>query len=260
MRLACISDLHFDHNIGLLPVLEDRVKKLRPDVLVLGGDLFNGSSRLGAILKRIKDIVPRLLFVPGNHDLWLTETAGTLNSSVLYTEVLRGIALRSGVDYLGNMPVIIGNTAFVGITGWYDAFPSGDKHSPDEKLCIFPGLDTPIDVVSWQCELLKKQFKEVPETIERIVVVCHTVPFLSLVKDMVPDDILSYQGSDRLGETILSEKRVRHIFSGHLHRCFFHADVGNGVNWESVACGYSREWDKPMDEHISETLRLIELH
>ncbi len=80
MRLAFISDLHFDHNPGLLPVLEERLRNVPVDALVLGGDLFSGFSRLAATLRRLLEIVPRVLFLPGNHDLWVSDSNGLIDS------------------------------------------------------------------------------------------------------------------------------------------------------------------------------------
>jgi Icc-related predicted phosphoesterase len=45
-RVAFISDLHLDHNIGLLPQLEKVLKKRKPEVFIIAGDLFSPALQL----------------------------------------------------------------------------------------------------------------------------------------------------------------------------------------------------------------------
>lgn len=84
MRIVQISDLHFGaHNANLMSSLLDRVKALRPDLIVATGDLVD-TPRLGlfesafAFLKDLEACTkskpasdanrPGLIVVPGNHD------------------------------------------------------------------------------------------------------------------------------------------------------------------------------------------------
>ncbi|MBN2725249.1 MAG: metallophosphoesterase [Deltaproteobacteria bacterium] len=256
MKVFFISDLHFDHNPGLLNVFVDFLKKHKPEVLVVGGDLFNGSSRLGGLLKILKEHTSRLLFVPGNHDLWHSDTLGAVDTTEMYRKYIRGTVLRSGCDYLPSGGVIINGIGFAGTTGWYDAFPASGQKTPDEKLCFFPGLASPSDVVEKMAEDLERQLYDLETHVDRIAVTVHTVPFPAKIADSIEENILGYQGSDVLGNVIMKHDKVKHVFSGHLHRQF-RARIGDKV-WQSVAYGYARELSVSPEEHLLQCTAMID--
>ena len=67
-RLLAISDLHVNR-----PSNRDAVDALRGapgDWLLLGGDIGDGPEDLDFVLERMIDRFERVLWVPGNHELW----------------------------------------------------------------------------------------------------------------------------------------------------------------------------------------------
>ena len=259
MRLAFISDLHFDHNPGLLPVLEERLRNVPVDALVLGGDLFSGFSRLGTTLRRLLEIVPRVLFLPGNHDLWVTDSNGLLDSRQLYETVLPRVVTTAGAEYLGLAPAWFDPVAIVGVTGWYEDYPGGKTTTPDTTCCVWPGLPTPRDVLEWQLGLLERQLEEASTRADRIFVVTHTASFSKLLAPSVHEDILPYVGSDRLGELILKYPKVGYIVSGHVHARFLFSVLPRAVPWELSPFGYPNELGRDPKETMLVSLRIIEI-
>ncbi len=257
LKVAFISDLHFDHNAGLLPVLEDRLREVSVDVLVLGGDLFSGFSRLGAALRRLRDIVEHVLFLPGNHDLWVNETTGAMTSRQLYETVLPRVAATAEARYLGLEPVKIGDIAFVGVTGWYEGYPAGQLQAADATACVWPDFPSPADVLAWQVDLLESQLQKADAMADRIFVATHTVPFLRLLAGNIHEDLRPYMGSDRLGDVILRHPRVTYVTSGHLHARFLFSLLPHAIPWEISPFGYPNELGKNPRETMAQSLRIL---
>ena len=70
MRVALTSDLHVEHHPDVIPLVAERVRELAPDVLIVAGDVSPTVTMLESALQALKQAAPRLVFVPGNHDLW----------------------------------------------------------------------------------------------------------------------------------------------------------------------------------------------
>lgn len=258
VKVAFISDLHFDHNAGLLPVLEDRLREISVDVLVLGGDLFSGFSRLGAALRRLRTIVPNVLFLPGNHDLWVNESGNGINSRQLYESILPRVAANEETICLGMEPVKIGEIAFVGVTGWYEDYPQGQVQSADATACIWPDFSSPAEVLAWQADLLEQQLRRADAMADRIFVITHTVAFMQLLADSIPEDLRPYMGSDKLGDIILRHPKIVYAVSGHLHARFLFSLMPRALPWEISPFGYPNELGKNPRDTMAQSLRILD--
>jgi predicted MPP superfamily phosphohydrolase len=259
LRIAFISDLHLDHNPGLLPLVEKRLDKLKPDVFIIAGDMFSGVSRLSGALKRLGKHVEHLLYLAGNHDLWITETGSSLNSKEMYESILKRKVHLAGSHYLGLEPVYLKGHAILGVTGWYDSYPEPPITTPDSKYCIWPDMETPKDVLKWQLDLLKKQLDEASEKANKIIVVLHTIPFLDLMKKRIPSQLIHYMGSQSLGDLIVQYPKVVYTISGHLHSRYLFSVLPNSMPWEVSPYGYPRELGDDPKEILEQSLRLIEI-
>lgn len=101
LRLAQVSDLHFGAAVGVdyLSAVIDRVNALDPDLVVITGDLVDGSvARLKGDIARLRDLRSRLgvFFVTGNHEYY--------SGAVEWVDHLRSI----GVQVLANERVSVG--------------------------------------------------------------------------------------------------------------------------------------------------------
>src|SRR5690349_19744925 len=70
--LIHLSDLHFGQTEpGMAPVLADTASKLRPDIVVISGDLtMRARQQEFAEAKEFLDLLPGpKIVVPGNHDI-----------------------------------------------------------------------------------------------------------------------------------------------------------------------------------------------
>jgi len=258
LRCAFISDLHLDHNPGLLPLLEKRLIKSKPDIFIIAGDMFSGYSRLQASIKRLRRYCDNVLFLSGNHDLWLTESTGIGDSKELYLKTLKGAVHRAGGHYLGIEPFYFNRNAILGVTGWYNKVPEPPVTTLDTKFCRFSDMATPKDVLNWQKELLKSQLDEASEKAKKIIVVTHTVPFLDLIKDTIDSKLLDYMGSSELGEIIRQYPKVVYVISGHIHERLLFNLKDLSVPWEVSPFGYPKELGETQIETLNTSLRLIE--
>src|SRR5262249_61567455 len=102
MRLCLTSDLHVEHHPDVIPLVVERARLLRPDVLIVAGDVSSNLETLEAALTALRAGAPRVLFVPGNHDLWMLP--GTPSSRARFEDVIPALCARAGVASVGNAP------------------------------------------------------------------------------------------------------------------------------------------------------------
>lgn len=118
--IAITADLHYgnyadDADINnYVSELEER----GADVLIIAGDLATyGATHESFIhvLSLLCKFSGKILFTPGNHDLWAMS-----DSFTLYDKVLPAILKEAGIHLLDGNPYVTGNLGIVGTVGWYD--------------------------------------------------------------------------------------------------------------------------------------------
>lgn len=261
MRIAFTSDLHADldpRNEALLEVLAARVVALAPDVLVLAGDLAETVADVTRSLLRFAAFPGRKLYLAGNHDLFV-ECASPVRESCTsrdkYERLLPVAAAAAGFEYLGLGPVRAGDTAFVGVTGWYDytlrdpaldvavhrrhyetgawrtvrAYDRGHVFWPRRGVRPPAGShphDPPgdwagdVEICDAMLESLATQLRTAAGA-ARIVAVVHVLPFLELAERGLFGSSSfhdAYLGSSRFGDLLQANERVVALICGHLHR------------------------------------------
>ncbi len=274
MRILFTSDLHTDlgpRNQALLPLLAARATELRPDVLVLAGDVADTSAAVASALEAFRSVPALRLYLPGNHDLYV-EGPGALargeTSREKWKRVLPVIAASAGFTFLGHAPVWYGDVAFVGTPGWYDytlrdpeldalvhpeqyrrgiwrtqrAFDRGHVLWPEAGgQPAVPGHGSPAGGAltcagtqpaaagvgwagdEWLCEHFSGDLDAQLALLQRaraVVAVVHVLPCLAMVQRGVfaPSAFHdAYLGSERYGERLQKEPRLRAIVTGHLH-------------------------------------------
>jgi 3',5'-cyclic AMP phosphodiesterase CpdA len=75
MKLAYISDLHIDAGpLGrsAARLLPEAVEEAAPDVFIIGGDIASKLSIIDHTLASFCDLTIPKLYVPGNHDIWIS--------------------------------------------------------------------------------------------------------------------------------------------------------------------------------------------
>ena len=119
MRVFAVSDLHvdFDGNARWLGSLSEQ--DYRSDILILAGDIADSTRLVEWGLSLLVARFGTVLYVPGNHELWVGrgEGASTDETSLeRFTRVCR-IAEACGAS---TAPLTRGSLSIVPLFGWYD--------------------------------------------------------------------------------------------------------------------------------------------
>ncbi|HUS46859.1 MAG TPA: metallophosphoesterase [Phycisphaerae bacterium] len=228
MRVLITADLHYDIQRSRDPCrrLAEEVCRLGGDALVLVGD--TGAADLGPFrecLSLFAGFAGRKLLVPGNHCLWCSSDAGSMER---YEHLLPAAAAEEGFHVLDHGPVVLEKVGLVGSIGWYDyslkdeslgipeAFyrakiAPGAAHCTGEQAELIEAhrgrlTDRQLAIVSrWMdgryvrlgmsdeefvallTDKLARQLEELSPRVDRIVAFVHHLPFRDLVPQGRPD-------------------------------------------------------------------------
>ncbi|MFK3648761.1 metallophosphoesterase [Lysobacter enzymogenes] len=239
MRVFALSDLHVDYPDNARWLRSLSAQDYREDLLILAGDLTHRRPLLAWCLGEFVRHFATVLFVPGNHDLWVVGEAAPKTSLDKFAEVA-ATAFECGVSM---KPHLAGRTWFAPLLGWYD-YSFGE---PGEELrrswsdfvaCRWPPGYEPAQVCA---HFLSMNALEVPRGVERVISFSHFLPRIDLVPPYVParhrmlDPVLGSAGLDaqlrRLGSGL-------HVY-GHSH---INRSVRiDGVDYVNNAFGYPNE-------------------
>lgn len=239
MRLFALSDVHIDYPDNARWVEDLSNEDYRDDVLILAGDLTEDSQLLAWCLGQFATKFRQVLFVPGNHDLWVRRDPETGCSLQKFDNVCR-IAADAGVSM---RPYRHGDTLVVPLLGWYDysfGEPEEDlfKIWMDYRACNWPDG---FDMQQVTAHFLAMNPWTLPEPAERVVTFSHFLPRIDLIPFFVPramrslDPVLGSYGIERQLRALGSQL---HVY-GHSH--INRRVVIDGVTYVNNAFGYPQE-------------------
>jgi len=289
LRIAYISDLHVDYSPdnGRLPtLLGERLRVLAPDAFVLIGDVASRLKRTDQSLAEIGEIPCPAIFVPGNHDIWVSihEQQQGINSFQRLDDKLPEICRRHGWHYLEKEPLVIGDTAFVGGMGWYDyslrnrardsEITLANYHSKlykrwrwsDQYYAVFINECgkrlSDKSMVELELERLRHQLSVVNEQEAQSIVACyHHLPYNALnAPARLPwDFFLAFAGSQRFGEMLEQEAKLAAVLFGHVHLKLALRTPSDKPLLSSCT-GYAKHWpEKSPEAALERSLEILEL-
>jgi len=138
IRAVHLSDIHIGHFRGkaFLQKIVDRTNKLKPDVVFLTGDLFDGRIRLDEeSIDPLRQIEVPVFFVEGNHDL--------------YTGVqkIKSMLRKNGIKVLENEVVNWNDLQIVGLNHMAADHNTVSMHASNDGPTIKKVMDNlPIEV------------------------------------------------------------------------------------------------------------------
>jgi 3',5'-cyclic AMP phosphodiesterase CpdA len=94
MKLLAISDLHVAYADNRRAL--ERTPRHPDDWLILGGDVCETSQQLDQALAALQDRFARLIWVPGNHELWTRPLSSGARGAQKYAELVE-VCRRRGV-------------------------------------------------------------------------------------------------------------------------------------------------------------------
>ncbi len=143
MRIFALSDLHVDYDANLKWVHNLSRHDHVDDLLILAGDISHHRSRIDDCLSALRPRFRHLMFVPGNHDLWVLRDPPGTDSLMKFAAVMQ-TAADCGAS---TAPLQVGDRLIVPLLGWYDfsfgaPLPEVRQLWTDFRACRWPaGFD-----------------------------------------------------------------------------------------------------------------------
>lgn len=260
MRLWGISDLHVAYSRNREAV--DTFRQRPGDWLILAGDTGDTVAHLEHVLDRMVDRFERVVWTPGNHDLWTPRRAPAPDRGVAHYERLIAACQRRGVltpeDPFAIWPGASVPTLIAPIFTLYDyTFRPDDVPHPAAIAwaaetgirCADESLLAPDPFVSreaWCHARVDTTAARLSRTRPgaRLVLAGHFPLRRDLaVLPRIPR--FSIWCGTRLTESWHLDFPVDVVVSGHLH--MRSTRWRDGVRFEEVSLGYPKQWDTSKD-------------
>ncbi len=282
VRLAFTSDLHIDHHLEVVDLIAERVAG-KADVLIVAGDLSPAIERVEAVLAHLKQFVARVVYVPGNHDLWRAPGSKSPDSRTRYLETFGEMCVRAGADYLPAGPLVLDGVTLVGQTGWYDyslrdetldvpmeAYTRGALGPlvwSDKQYMDWPGVDD-AELTTFMVERLRANLAAAPRG-RPAGVVTPRLPFVEMVprRPLPWGFVNGFLGARGLGDEIVRAAEdglsITRAISGHTH---FRRDVvieagGQKIPAQTSPIGYPREvamQGRSLEAHVADRVPIYD--
>ena len=246
MRIHAVSDLHIDHahNRDWLSGLSNY--DYQEDVLILGGDISDDLDRVKWCFEVVKSRFSAVLFVPGNHDLWVIRDPGitSLDKFDLVENTTQQFDVETSVWCERDVCI-------VPFLGWYDySFGApGDWLSQrwmDFRACRWPEFnDNPKEISDffWQRNQANTSQAMAISSISNKTVISfsHFLPRIDVMPKRIPAEhrrLYPVLGSQALDTTLREIGSTMHIYGhSHVNRSIFIDEI----HYINNAFGYPKE-------------------
>jgi predicted phosphodiesterase len=243
VRIFALSDIHVDYEANTQWVAALSRAEYVEDVLILAGDVSHSIVHLARCLSQLAFRFKKLLFIPGNHDLWVVPQDSNFNSLDKFDQV-RMIAEASGASMA---PYHHRQLSIVPLLGWYDySFGVPDVELEqcwmDFRACRWPALWTMADVTSY---FLKMNNYKRENNEEIIISFSHFLPRIDILPQFGLGRFQYLQpvlGATRLERQVRQLRSAVHVY-GHSH--VNRQVLRDGTLYVNNAFGY------PYEEHIA---------
>lgn len=254
MTLWAISDLHLGNAANRAAL--DSVPDFGDDWLILAGDVAERDEIIGRAFAVFRERFARVLWVPGNHELW-TLAPSTRRGVERYRELV-DLARTHGIDTPEDpFPVWRGDDGPMVVAPLFllydysfrpdhvDADAVLDWAMEEEVLCTDEFLLHPDPHPSRQawcqarCEYTESRLEAIDDDLPTVLV-NHWPLRRDLVRIPRVPRFSPWCGT-RASEDYHRRFRARVVVSGHLH--VRNTDVRDDTIFEEVSLGYPRQWD-----------------
>lgn len=238
VKIYAVSDIHVDHKENFRKVSAISQKEYQDDILILAGDISSRLDMVRQVFELLKERFREVLFVPGNHDLWVRQESA--RDSMEKFHQIMGLAEEKGILI---QPAHFGSLSIIPLLGWYD-YSFGDPSEKlddlwvDHKACRWPeGFDeaaiTDFFTAKNQEHLkIKNRF---------IITFSHFLPRIDIMPSIIPQE---YRKLYPVLGTLTLEEQIREL-QPNIH-LFGHSHVNlkkeqDGVVYINNAFGYPYE-------------------
>ena len=217
MRVFAISDIHVDYDVNAKWVQALSRFDYRDDILILAGDVSHRLPLLAACLSAFTERFHKVLFVPGNHDLWV------LGETKEKTSLQKFIEVADTVEACGASmaPCHVKGVLFMPLLSWYDYSFGAPSESlkymwMDFRACRWP---EGYDAAAIAAHFAQKNRAPAAGDATSVITFSHFLPRIDLVPAYVPrehralDPVL---GSAGLDKQLRQFRPAIHVY-GHSH-------------------------------------------
>jgi predicted phosphodiesterase len=239
MRIFALSDIHIDYDVNAQWIAKLSIVEYQDDVLILAGDVTDVLRLLGWCLSTLAKRFKNVLFVPGNHDLWVIRDPSEKDSLQKFHEVC-AVVESSG----GSMRVFRRRgLSIIPLLAWYDysfGQPSEELRSiwMDYRACRWPSGFTEKDVAA---HFAAFNTKEIPLLGDKVITFSHFVPRIDLMPGFIPSAkkvLYPVLGSVQLERQLRRLNPNIHVYGhSHVNR---HVEI-DGVSYINNAFGSPSE-------------------
>ncbi|GJM12615.1 MAG: serine/threonine protein phosphatase [Pseudohongiella sp.] len=217
MRVFAVSDIHVDYEENLDWILGLNGEDYADDILILAGDVTDKMSLLERVFDSLVECFRAVLFVPGNHELWVQED--DFDCSLQKFEAIASLCKSCGVH---DDVFELGDISFVPLHSWYDfSFGEPDRHLRrawrDFRACSWPEhLAKSQDVTEYFLSLNTSKLKVRNKT---VISYSHFLPRIDVMPAGIPvkrRNVYPVLGSEALGVQVKELKPRIHVY-GHSH-------------------------------------------
>lgn len=239
MRLFAVSDIHIDYDVNARWLAELSTVDHRNDVLILAGDVTDMLRLLHWALRELARRFRKVLFVPGNHDLWVIRDNAQKNSLQKFDEVAT-VVKDSGASM---EPYRLDDMTIVPLLGWYDGSfgqPSAELRSMwmDYRACRWPSTWGDREIAAHFASHNERWTMPAEGT---VITYSHFLPRIDVMPDGIPADrriLYPVLGTATLDAQLRRLGSTLHVY-GHSH---VNRQVTiDGVQYINNAFGYPNE-------------------
>lgn len=256
VKLYAISDLHVGHpdNRGVL----ERTPAYPDDWLILGGDIGETARHLAYTLNILRERFARILWVPGNHELWTIPGRETLRGRAKYealVEICRHFDVITPEDPYVVWPGEGGPHLLCPLFLLYDYTFGPDGVAPEQAVdwARETGIECADEVVlhpdpyesraAWcaaRCDETERRLERAVAEHDCPLVLINHFPLRRELAVLPRIPRFSVWCGTRRSEDWHTRFRADIVLYGHLHiRRTQHID---GVRFQEVSMGYPRQW------------------
>jgi predicted phosphodiesterase len=240
VRVFAVSDIHVDYDLNARWVRDISASDYREDCLILAGDITHALPQLAWCLTTLAARFRKVLFVPGNHDLWVLGESREKTSLQKFQDV----AVRVEASGASMQPYFTGHALIVPLFGWYD-YTFGEPAQAlkdiwmDFHACRWPAGFGPGQAAEHFDGMNDHQL--MAHGAQKVITFSHFLPRLDVLPASLPARLRVLDPV--LGSTLL-ERQLRQIHS-NIH-VYGHSHINrtvriDGVTYVNNALGYPRE-------------------
>lgn len=243
MRVYCLSDIHIDYpeNAEWISALSSF--DYQDDILILAGDLADTLELLEQCLRQLADRFRKVLFVPGNHDLWVGRCQQ--KTSFDQFELICNLANNIGIAM---EPFHTQSLTIVPFLGWYDysfGKPSSELQQRwlDYWKCQWPDRYDAPAITHYFTQKNRQYLALNTHAVDNhsLISFSHFLPRIDLMPDYIPTSkriLYPVLGSSILEEQIRQLNPTIHVY-GHSH--VNQRVLIDGIHYINNAFGYPHE-------------------